>query len=196
MVGATPSFSQVHVVRALLLLKKKKMGRKNLVKALGVGEGSVRTILKRLRGRCLITSGKMGHELTEAGEIEAGKYLKRFTMPERFESVDIDLTRGDRKEKCLIVVSDSADKIRSGMEQRDIAFSVGASGALVVLFKDGRLEFPTTDIKLPDFPDTEKRLMDLDLSENDVVVISSGETYTGAEDGAIAIAMSLIDQRR
>jgi len=192
MVGAAPSFSRVHIVRTLLILKKKKTGRKNLVKELEIGEGSIRTILKRLKNDGLITSGKLGHELTAKGESKVLEYLERFTVPERFESGEIELVEGERTEKCLIVVYNSARKIKSGMEQRDTAFSAGAKGALVIVSKKGRLEFPTPDIKLSDFPGLTERLKKLDLQDKDTVVISFGKSYARAEDGAVAIALELL----
>ena len=174
-----------------MILKKKKTGRKNLVKELEIGEGSVRTILKRLKDDGLITSSKLGHELTAKGERKVLEYLGKFTSPERFESGEIELVEGERTEKCLIVVSNSAEKIKRGMEQRDTAFSAGAKGALVIVFRKGRLEFPAPDTKLSDFPEMLERLKKLNLKDNDTVVISFGKTYAKAEDGAIAIALEL-----
>ncbi len=193
MAGAAPSFSRVHVVRALLALAGGRVGRKNLVRELGVGEGSVRTILGRLRGEGLITSDKLGHALTGKGEGEVQNYLKKFTLPERFSLEGIGLPEVEGTEKCLVVVFNSTGKIKSGMEQRDTALSSGAKGALVIVFGGGGLRFPNTDIKLSDFPDLAGVLGGLSLREGDAVVISFGDSYARAEDGAVAVALKLID---
>jgi hypothetical protein len=190
MAGAAPSFTEVHLVRTLLALKRRKTGRKNLVKRLGLGEGSVRTILERLRGEGLISSSKLGQELTSEGEQMVQGYLRRFTLPERFELEEIGLP-GEGMEKCLIVVFDSADRIKSGMEQRDAVRSTGAEGVLVLVSKGGMVGFPTPDVKLSDFPGMLKKLSKLDLRGNDTIVISFGETYARAEDGAVAVALNL-----
>lgn len=188
MVGASPSFSDVHVVRAILALENEKMGRKRLVKFLGLGEGSVRTILKKLKNQSLINSDRQGHELTSKGEKEVQKYLRKFSFPEKFPSRDLE-----GKFKVLTIVHNSSHRIKTGMEQRDTALNAGADGAILLVFKNKELEFPTPDISLSKFPDTKKRLKELRLNERDTVVISFGKTIAKAEDGAIAIALDLID---
>ncbi|KUO40025.1 MAG: hypothetical protein AVW05_01210 [Hadesarchaea archaeon DG-33] len=49
-IGPLPRFAEVHVRRALeLIAKHKRIGRKQLAGELGVGEGSMRTILNQLK---------------------------------------------------------------------------------------------------------------------------------------------------
>ena len=95
----------------------------------------------------------------------------------------------------MIIVHDSADKIKSGVEERDIALKTGAIGALVITFRNGNLGFPVRGIRLSDLKDLYGKLRRLDLRENDTIVISFADTYARAEDGAIAIALSLSEIR-
>lgn len=187
MVGASPSFSDVHIVRTILALKNGKIGRKRLVKFLGLGEGSVRTILKRLKKQSFINSDKYGHELTQKGKVKAREYLSKFTMPKDLHPDD--LIKGF---KSIVILHSTSDKIKSGMEQRDLALSNGADGAMILIFKNKKLEFPTPSVKLSDFPETKKELDRLKLKEKDVVVISFAKSKASAEDGSIAIALDLI----
>lgn len=186
MVGASPSFSDVHVIRTLLALGDERMGRKRLVRLLGLGEGSVRTILKKLGSQSLIKSSRQGHELTLKGRSRARDYLERFTFPQEFHPGD--LSEGF---KSLLVIHNASDKIKTGMEERDIALASGADGALILVFKDRGLGFPAPDVRLSDFPETERELGKMKLREGDVIVISFGKTKARAEDGAVAIALDL-----
>ena len=55
-IGPLPRFAEVHVRMALeLIAKHERIGRKQLAGELGVGEGSMRTILNQLKKRGLIT---------------------------------------------------------------------------------------------------------------------------------------------
>lgn len=193
MAGASPSFSGVHVIRALMLLNTGKTGRKNLVKVLGVGGGSVRTILKRLRRDGFIKSSKKGQMLTDKGRNHVQRHLKKFTAPMEFKIAE----KG--KFGSLIIIRKMADKIKTGFEQRDIAVMAGSDSVLVLNYKNGRLEFPTTtDVTLFDFPDLITGLNEFNprFREDDVVVLSFGKTYSRAEDGAIAVALDLIKKIR
>ena len=42
-------------------------------------------------------------------------------------------------------------------------------------------------------PDSEKELENLDLKEGDVIIISFGKTKARAENGAVAVALKLIN---
>lgn len=191
MVGAAPSFSQAHLVRALLMLSSGRVGRKNLVKILGVGEGSVRTIIKRLKGEGLIKSSKQGHELTQKGKETVENYLNKFSMPGEFKADDLSLHPGE--ESSSVIVYGAADRISNGLEQRDIARDAGATSIAILLYKEGILEFPTPEARLSQFPDSEKELEKMELREGDIVVISFGKSRASAENGAVAVALQLMN---
>lgn len=185
MVGASPSFSEMHVLRALIILNKKRTGRKRLVRQLGIGEGSVRTIIKKLKKDKYVASSRQGHYLTEKGKSHLQKYLEGFTPPEDFQS---ELTDGFQS---ILVIHNSADKIDTGMAERDAALKAGADGAFIITYKNNRLEFPTCDINIGDYPETREKLKGLNLKNNDAIVISFAKTKEKAEDGALTIALVL-----
>jgi len=190
MAGAAPSFSEVHVVRTLLLLNSGRIGRKNLVGILGVGEGSVRTIIKKLKRDGFIKSSKQGHELTEKGRERIHRYLHKFSIPIEFKSSDLAICP-EKTLHSLIIIHNSAEKIGTGIEQRDIARDAGALSIALLLYKKGRPEFPTQEVKLSQFPESSKELENLNLKDKDVVVISFGKTKASAENGAVAVALEL-----
>jgi len=183
-IGPLPRFAEVHVRRALeLIAKHKRIGRKQLAGEIGVGEGSMRTILNQLKKQDLITSSRGGHALTAKGKRSLGRSLE-------FVQVDTgDLTVG--KIDVATIVRGAAKKIKRGIEQRDEAIKVGAQGATVLVFKGGKLQFPDRFIKV------EKRnsktiIKTFKPREGDVIIISTADDVSSAEAGARAAAQTLV----
>jgi DNA-binding PadR family transcriptional regulator len=186
MVGASPSFSEVHVLRVLFLLKDKKyLGRKKLVRSLGIGEGSIRTILKKLKNKGFISSTKQGHSLTKKGAKRLSYLLKKFSKPKKINSKIVE------GKKTAIVVHNATKKIGKGLEERDIAVKAGANGALLLKYHN-KIHSTVSEFKLSDFPDLLSEIKKFNLQNGDVIVISFGDTVASAENGALAIALNLI----
>lgn len=181
--GPLPRFTEIQTQMALKLVEKYgRIGRKRLVEKLGIGEGSMRTILEKLESRGLVASSRGGHTLTKKGQ----KFL--YSVP-NFVHVDAgDLTVG--KFDVATVVSGAAGKVKNGVEQRDEAIKAGADGATVLIFRKGRLQFPNESMKVQ-----EKVAMQLvealHPKERDVVVIGTGKDAAKAEAGAMAAARTI-----
>jgi len=194
MAGASPNFSDIHIIRTLIALKK-QIGRKKLLQEIGIGEGSMRTILKKLKNKGFITSTKKGHALTNSGEEYLNKYLEKFTIPFKIHSSDIVPYK-----KTGIIIRNAHDNITNGIAERDIAVRTGALGALVLEYKDesGRLKFPGDSQLLESFPEFKSEIetiaMNAKFMPKDVFVVSFGEDYTICENAVISIAISLIRQ--
>jgi DNA-binding transcriptional regulator LsrR (DeoR family) len=171
-----------------ILSHEKKIGRKKLAEKVGIGEGSIRTILAVLRRDKLVKITQNGISLSSKGEEELRAYP--------IKMVDIDaneMTIGS----CDIAVhvKNAAHKIKDGLEQRDEAIKVGAKGATTIICKDRRLIIPLElDIRIK-FPVIEKRLRELfDLKDEDVIIIGTADSREKAEDGALAAAFALITE--
>lgn len=184
-VGPLPRFAEVHVRRALeLIAEHKTIGRKQLAKKLGVGEGSMRTILNQLKKQSLITSSRGGHALTAKGRRSLGKPLE-------YVQVDAgDLTVGEVD--VATVVRGAAAKVKRGIEQRDEAIKAGADGATVLIFKAGKLQFPDGFAKA-DAKKVEKLIEALGPRDGDVIIIGTGRDAATAEAGARAAARTLCE---
>ena len=189
MVGAQPSYKTEHVLKTLLLLSEGKVGRKKLVKKLGVGEGSVRTILKKLKKEGLISSVKQGQSLSRDGTLFLGKLLEEFTKPQVFDS--FDLACGSHKK--VAVVRNASAKVKKGLDERDIAVKAGADGAVILVYKGGEIQFPADDAGLEELSETKAKVGELDLEEGDVVIISFAGDEIAAYDGVLAIIADLVD---
>ncbi|MGC8816945.1 MAG: DUF4443 domain-containing protein [Candidatus Hadarchaeum sp.] len=181
--GPLPRFSEIHIQLTLELISRhKRIGRKQLASKLGIGEGSVRTILDHLKEQGLITSSKGGHAITEKGK----SFLRE---PNEFVPVDVgDLAVG--KASVATVVRGAATRVKRGIEQRDEAIKVGANGATVLVFKEGKLSLPGEFIKIKKEV-SESLIEALSLREGDVVIIGGGKDLLTAEAGARAAARTL-----
>ncbi|MCS7131480.1 MAG: winged helix-turn-helix transcriptional regulator [Hadesarchaea archaeon] len=181
--GPLPRFAEWQVRKALeIIAERGRIGRKELARELGTGEGSVRTILERLERRGLITSSRRGHSITAKGRRELGKVS-------RYVRVDAgDLTVGDVD--VATIVRGAAAMVKQGIEQRDEAIKAGADGATVLVLKDGKLQFPDGFFEVPH--EVGELLIEIfKPKEGDVVIIGTGKDELRAEAGARAAARTL-----
>lgn len=186
MAGASPDFSETHVLRVLLLLEKEPSGRKKIVKSLGLGEGSARTILKHLIKNDVAASTKKGHILTEKGEKIVKKYLLEVSPPFKISLKDLTL-----HESSAVLVHNASGIIKKSAGFRDTAVREGCLGAFFFVFSFGRMDFTTDEVKISDFPESEKILKKLSLDDNDLVVVCFSADYNSAENGCIATALGM-----
>jgi DNA-binding PadR family transcriptional regulator len=182
--GPLPRFTDAQIRRALeLIAERKGIGRKQLATELEIGEGSVRTILNRLKERSFITSNRSGQLITAKGKRELGKTL---------EYVQIDagnLTVGDVD--VATIVRNAAAKVSRGIEQRDEAIKAGAAGATVLVYKCSKLQFPDGFQKVE--REVADRLMTIfKPRDRDVIIIGSAQDAVKAEAGAKAAGRSLV----
>jgi DNA-binding MarR family transcriptional regulator len=182
--GPLPRFTDAQIRRALeLIAERKGIGRKQLARELGIGEGSVRTILNRLKERSFITSNRSGQLITAKGKRELGKTLE-------YVQIDAgDLTVSDVD--VATIVRKAAARVSRGIEQRDEAIKAGAAGATVLVLKKGKLQFPDR------FLTVKKELSDVLMKafkprEGDVIVIGTARDAVKAEEGARAAVRTLL----
>jgi len=187
MAGADPSYKDVHLLRTLLKLHETTLGRKNLVKYLGIGEGSVRTIIKKLSSAGLIDSSKTGHMLTHEGEKYVDNIMSRISAPAHVELGDF--LPGDT---CAVKVTGIGLDRGDWVDLRDIALKNGADGA-VILVNDGKLRFPSKDMDIDDYPLVRKALSDMEGPDKGAIVIGFSANLAKAEDGALSIVQKLLE---
>jgi hypothetical protein len=66
--GPSPSFSVVHVIKALELISERPISRNRLSKELVLGEGATRTLIERLKSYDLITVNRAGCVFSKKGK--------------------------------------------------------------------------------------------------------------------------------
>jgi hypothetical protein len=92
------------------------------------------------------------------------------------------------------LVKKSAQKVESGIDQRDAAIIAGARKALVIVLKNGHLCIESvSDCIEKQYPKAANLLLkELMPQEDDVIIISGAESYLKAKRGAFAASWSLI----
>jgi len=189
--GPSPVFSIFHVLSALELISEKAIGRSKLTEELGVGEGTVRTMIQRLKDAEIITTSKRGCTLTSKGQRLRKEYTTIFTK--KVQIGKSELTLADYN--FAVLVKNQGHKIKSGIEQRDAAIMIGAKGATTIIFKEGHLVIPSVSNDIAeDFPEAANQIIRfLKPEENDAIIIGSASDSMKAEYGALAAAWTILD---
>jgi len=189
--GPSPSFSVFHLLRAIELISEKAIGRSKLAANLKVGEGTVRTIINRLKDADLVVTSKAGCVLTNEGLRLLREYKTIFRK--KTEIGKNELTLADFN--FAILIKNCGHKVKSGVEQRDAAVMAGAKGATTIMFKKGRLRIPSvSDDVAEDFPSAANQIIRLlKPEENDVIIIVSADSLGKAEYGTLAAAWTVLN---
>jgi hypothetical protein len=180
-------FGDYHVYKALSILSDgRRKGRKLLADRIGVGEGSMRTIVDYLREEGLIDVKQTGIKISKKGQ----EFIAR--LPLQVYVLDVpDITLG--QQSVAVQVKGAASKISSGMKQRDQAIKAGAEGATTIIVRDDHLTVPVDydlDRERPEVAGAIRRLFD--LSDDDVIIVGTSAELQRAEEGAMAAALDLL----
>jgi hypothetical protein len=185
--GRAPSYGEAQILRALEITSEGDIGRAALGARIGVGEGVVRTLTKRLISEGLIDVSTRGISTSKKGQ----KLLKEAhsVIIAGVEAPSTKDTVGDYNYALLI--RGAASRVRFGLEQRDAALLAGARGATTIVFRKGTMIIP--GMERSPTPSLASCLEDqFSLAEGDAVVIGTGDTAIEAETGAYSAALSLV----
>jgi hypothetical protein len=185
--GPVHRFADYHVYRVLSILSdRKRRGRKQLAELVGVGEGSMRTILGWMREKGLASVKQTGVRITNTGL----EFFSRLPVHvKNMESSDISVGSCN----VAVLVRGRGEEIGNGIEQRDAAKKAGADGATTIIVKGGRLVVPTDydlDVEDPGLASLMKGLFE--LKDGDVIIVGSATSRKIAEGGALAAALELV----
>jgi predicted transcriptional regulator len=191
--GPATVFSHLHVCNAILLIGDEgPKGRIELSKQLGLGEGAVRTMIKRLARSKIITSGPQGCRLTKRGTLLYKRLRGKLSgvlmvAPNQF-SLD--------KASAAVLVRVAGRSVTRGVEQRDAAIRAGATGACTLVYRSNAYRMPleNEEWKL-DRQDSLGQILSglFQPRENDVIIIASAPKTETAKYGAMAAALTLMD---
>ena len=185
--GRPPAYTAAHVLKALELIGAcSGVGRQQLARELRLGEGTARTLVRRLRGEGLLEVSRGGMTLSGSGR----RILSDVTILMAYAEVqEAVVTVGPRN--YAVLVRGAADHIRLGVEQRDAALMAGAGGATTLLYDCAQFHMPSSEVELD--PSLNRYLVDRLKPENgDVVIIGTAEDLTSAEIGARTAALELL----
>ena len=189
--GPRAVFTKVHVLKALTSIGKAgSVGRGRLGTLTGLGQGEVRTLIKRLKDNDLIVIEANGCALSKKGEREFAKIssVLVWSSPVDARSLDIGGT-------CwAVVIASAAKRVRYGLEQRDAAIKAGADGAFTAVFRAGRFTVPGegTDCEKDGPSEPWITIRKTGPQEGDVVVVTGSPSQAESENGALAAVLTLL----
>jgi len=189
--GPFPTFDRAHLLLAFITVGQKgSVGRHALASSSGLGEGAIRTVIKRLREEGLATVGSAGCRLTPSGRRVYTSLAGRLSPALVLRSSN--LTMGAHQ--VAVAVRKGGAKVTSGIEQRDSAIKVGAAGATTYIIRDGRFTIPGGSSNCEqDYPSgVWDVLKGLQLKEGDSVIVCGAELPILANLGAVAAAATLL----
>lgn len=185
--GPIHRFGDHHVYRALAYLSDcRRRGRRSLAQGIGIGEGSVRTILEFLRDKGFVDIKQTGIQITKSGKyfLDGIPLEVRRIPPSGISLSEVNVG---------VRVRGSSSMVKSGIQQRDSAIKAGADGATTIVLSDGLLIVPPEyilDENQPDYADTLRDTFD--LREGDIIIIGTAQSGDDAENGAIAAALDVL----
>lgn len=185
--GPTPKYSLYHVWKTYdTIFKEGPIGRKALSQVVGIGEGSIRTILNKMISEGFVIVGKNGVSLTDRGIRE---YLDCGMSVAQVDLGKLTISSQD----CAVLVKGMAAHMGSGNEQRDEAVYSGAEGATTFIARNGRLYYPNSDMS-PNDDDVADILTAFNVRDGDVIIVGTARKYRLAEQGAVTAALALENQ--
>lgn len=157
---------------------------------LGLGEGSVKTLVKHMKMSGLVENSNAGMWLSNKGKTVYGKL--HVSIPRETAIPKCSVALG--KFNYAVLIKDIAFAVKSGIEQRDTAIKSGALGATTIVFKHDRLLMPDTDKDLlRNDPKIHSLILkELQPEDNDVIIIGSSENKKTAEVAAKSAALHTI----
>ncbi len=171
------SFNMVHVFKALQLVKSRgHISRDLLSKELGLGEGSIRTLMRHLQMNNMIKATNAGTTMTQKGEALLLELLS--SIPTEMNLPKCSIALG--KFNYVVLLKQHSHAIKSGVEQRDAAIKIGAKGATTLLFKQNKFVMPsnTNYDSLQKEPKISKLLIrTLNPEEGDAIIIGSDDIH-------------------
>ncbi|MGI0018293.1 MAG: DUF4443 domain-containing protein [Nitrosotalea sp.] len=186
------SFDLVHVFKTMQLMAgEKRISRSLMMEQLGLGEGSIKTLVKHLKMYGLVENSNAGMWMTSKGETLYRKL--HVSIPREMDIAKCSVALG--KFNHAVLLKDMAHNVKSGIEQRDAAIKAGAVGATTLLCKNNRLVLPGTgeDLMRNDQKIHALIMEKLSPEQNDVIIIGSSQSKKIAEMAAKSAALFTIE---
>lgn len=187
--GPIYRFTDAEIYWTLWYLSRAKiLGRRTIASNVGLGEGSIRSILNILKEWDLVHIRSKGIVLSENG--------RRFLDAIPLNIVEIPVLGNylddEELHRCCVHVSKRASKVTDGIRQRDMCIKNGAKGCVTFVMTDGRLTIPP-DIDMESNHDvTGEIVKSAGMCNGDVLVVGYSLDRLGAANGALSASLDLI----
>lgn len=171
------SFDVVHIFKTLQLIENNgHVSRDLLCEELGLGEGSIKTLIKHLKMNNLIQTSNRGTKMTNRGKAIFSELIS--SIPTEIVLPTCSIALG--KFNHAVLLKELSYAVRSGIEQRDAAIRMGGIGATTLLFRENKFVMPASGSRGQDTLRKEQNiraiLIDkLKPQEDDVIIIGSAD---------------------
>ena len=188
------SFDLVHVFAALQRIGNKGITSRNaLCRALVLGEGTVKTLVKHLKMQGFIETSNRGTKMTAKGKSVYEGLLAAIPVEMSLPKCSIALSRFN----YAVLVREFGFAVGLGIEQRDAAIKMGAIGATTLLFKDNKFVMPaSSNDSLKKEREVRRMLVEkLNPRDGDIIIIGSSDSNEktaelGAKNAALLTILS------
>ena len=192
-----PAFKPHQAAVALIMIgREQPLGRYELCDKMSIGEGSARTLLKRLTEADFIEpEGKQGQKLTSSGQRLFDEIVRDVPI-----GLMLDVNQLVMYEYAFAnLVKDKGSVVKDGVRQRDEAIiqgGYGKAGVSTLVQKNIRLVMPPDDFHILLAYEAETLLIieSLRPENNDAVVIGSADDPNLAREVSMAAVMTLFDE--
>jgi len=190
--GPSPGYSKAHALLAFMIIGNEgPIGRQALARSSGLGEGSIRTVLKKFRQMEYVTADTTGCHLTDSGRELYRTMSKKLTPLVPFQRSPLVVGPS----QVAVLVRNGSASVGSGIEQRDSSILVGAAGATTYVIKSGKFGIPggSSDCE-KDFPGKVWSTLrdELKPKNGDAVILCGARNEGTAKLGALSAALTLL----
>ena len=181
-------FDRYDVLRVFFLIGKEgKVARGKLSKLSGVGEGSIRNILRILSNRKLVITTRKGSKLSSKGKKVFDQAMKLFTLPKK---INHDVFKDGFDAYASIVKKYEREKIKELYKARDFAIRKGCNSAMVLICnRSGSIKIPY--VRKWNFNTLHE---ELEVLPNQLVVLTSSKARKITEKGILSILEYLSEE--
>ena len=181
-------FDRYDVLRVFFLIGKKgKVARQKLSKLSGIGEGSIRNILRILSKRKLVVTTPKGSELSPKGKKIFEQAMELFTLPKK---IKYDVFKDGLDGYASVVKKYERERIKELYKARDFAIRKGCHSAMVLICnRSGSIKIPY--VRKWNFNALHE---ELEVLPNQLVVLASSKTRKITEKGIFSILEYLSEE--
>ena len=189
--GPPPGFGIEHAVLTIVTVGDSgSVGRQTLAKRVDLGEGSMRTVLRKLGRAGYLRVDRSGCHLTPSGQRLFHSISRRLGP-----TVLIGPTTFTVGSSQVAALVHSPKPVGKGIEQRDSAIRMKASGATTYLIKGGKFTIPggSNDCER-DYPSPAWSALRKELKprSGDAIIICGAASERNARLGALSAALTLL----
>ncbi|MFH1317051.1 MAG: winged helix-turn-helix domain-containing protein [Candidatus Woesearchaeota archaeon] len=188
MVGNLSNYTKYDIIRCFLLINKKGVSRLFLANNLDIGEGTVRTILNKLKKKGLIKSNQMGHALSQKGG-KISENIHGLLMFKHDIKADFFKERNLTNNAILLMTE---KEIKFDIFQRDVAIKNGADSCLILAYKNRKLHLHLFSGRF----DLSSIKNEFNLNDNNLIVITFAKDKRWTEISGLAVIDELMQKER